>query len=116
MAVRIMFDEANNPIQPTIVLTTRGGRKLGRIPTVNVAFKDGMNDGSEMSFNVYQADCKSNWDRITDFKLVWVKEWNRFFEIEVETSDSGDIVKNVTATSLGKAELSQINLYDKEIN
>lgn len=116
MAVRIMFDEANNPIQPTIVLTTRGGRKLGRIPTVNVAFKDGMNDGSEMSFNVYQADCKSNWNRITDFKLVWVKEWNRFFEIEVETSDSGDIVKNVTATSLGKAELSQINLYDKEIN
>lgn len=116
MAVRILFDEAHNPIQPTIVLTTRSGRKLGRIPAVNVVFKDEMNNGYEMSFKVYQADCKSNWDRITDFKLVWVKEWNRYFEIEVEVSDDGSTMKSVTATSLGKAELSQINLYDKEIN
>ena len=116
MAVRILFDEAHNPIQPTIVLTTRSGRRLGRIPAVNVVFKDGMNDGYEMSFKVYRADCEGSWDRITDFKLVWVREWNRFFEIEVEVSDDGTTAKNVTATSLGKAELSQINLYNKEIN
>ena len=114
MAVRILFDEAHNPIQPTIVLTTRSGRRLGRIPAVNVVFKDEMNNGYEMSFKVYQADCKSNWDRITDFKLVWVKEWNRYFEIEVEVSDDGSAMKSVTATSLGKAELSQINLYDRK--
>lgn len=115
MAVRIQFDSNHNPIQPTIVLATRGGRKLGRIPAVNVVFKDNMSNGCEMSFKVYKEGC-AIWERITDFKLVWVREWNRFFEIEVEVSDDGSVSKSVTASSLGSAELSQINLYDSEIN
>lgn len=116
MAVQIQFDETHNPMAPTIVLATRSGRKLGAIPAVNIVFKDKMNDGYEMSFTVHRAHCKDIWNRITDFKLVWVKEWNRFFEIEVEVADSGNTTKRVTAASLGKAELSQINLYDKQIN
>lgn len=70
-----------------------------------------------LSFNVPE---KSNvtdfWDLIKDFKLVWAKEWNRWFEAAVEISESDSTRKNVTLTSLGEAELSQINLYDIEIN
>lgn len=116
MAVQIQFDSLHNPIQPTIVLTTRNGRRLGKIPASNVVFKGTMNDGLDMSFKVYQSECGQLWDKITDFKCVWAKEWNQLFEIEVEKTDDGSLMKNVTAVSLGKAELSQIKLYGKEIN
>lgn len=116
MAVQIQFDSLHNPIQPTIVLTTRNGRKLGKISAKNVVFKASMSDGFDMSFKVYQSECPQIWDKITDFKCVWAKEWNQLFEIEVETDDDGSLTKNVTAVSLGKAELSQIKLYEKEIN
>lgn len=115
MAVQIKFDESHNPISPTIVLATRNGRKLGKIPAQNVVLKASMHS-DDISFKVDKEDCGSQWDLITDFKLVWVREWNRWFEIYVEIDDTIRTVKSVTAVSLGKAELSQINLYDKQIN
>lgn len=115
MAVQIKFDGSHNPISPTIVLATRNGRKLGKIPAQNVVLKASMHS-DDISFKVDKEDCGSQWDLITDFKLVWVREWNRWFEIYVEIDDTIRTVKSVTAVSLGKAELSQINLYDKQIN
>ena len=116
MAVRIKFDGAHNPIQPSIVLATRRGRKIGKLPALNVKFKDSMNNGYDMSFTVNQPDCPNIWDKIQDFKLIWVREWNLWFEIEVDIQDTGSMSKNITAVALGKAELSQIKLYNKEIN
>lgn len=58
----------------------------------------------------------SLWKTITDFKLVWVKEWDKFFEIYVSVDEDEQTIKNITAKSLGKSELSQINLYNIEIN
>lgn len=56
------------------------------------------------------------WEQIKDFKLVWAREWNIWFEAYVEISESDSTTKNITLTSLGEAELSQINLYNIEIN
>lgn len=117
MAVRIKFDNTHNAIQPTLVLATRGGRKLGKIPSLNIVFKDGMNECSEMSFRVNKVDCKTKfWEQLVDFRLVWVREWDKWFEIYVELDESNDTVKNISAKALGEAELSQINLYNIEIN
>lgn len=116
MAVQIQFDSLHNPIQPTIVLTTRNGRRLGKISVQNLVVKGTLSDGFDMSFKIYKEECPALWEQIVDFKCVWAKEWNQTFEISVEASDDGDLVKNITAVSLGKAELSQIKLYEKEIN
>lgn len=56
------------------------------------------------------------WDKITDFKLVYCKEWDMWFEIRVELDESTEAVKTVFCTQLGQAELSQIMLYNIEIN
>lgn len=56
------------------------------------------------------------WNNIKDFKLMYCREYNMWFEIYVEIDESNHLVKNVTAKSLGEAELSQINLYGIEIN
>lgn len=58
----------------------------------------------------------SLWKSITDFKLVWVKEWDKWFEIYVSLDESETTIKNITAKSLGEAELSQVNLYNIQIN
>lgn len=243
MAVRIKFDSNHTAIEPTLVLSTRSGRKIGRIPAYNIHFKDGMNECSEMSFTVNKRECitadsytdkvhkvpinvynlissgtgfdqlgsltsdqkyelnqyleiynklsniqlkfsgshnvvyntpaysidnnyiyfKDNnnntliridlegnvyinnannigfsyddgcrielsfdvptvivesdfWEQIKDFKLLWVREWDKWFELYVEIDESNDMIKNVNAKALGEAELSQINLYGIEIN
>lgn len=56
------------------------------------------------------------WDKLVEFKLLWCREWNVWFEIYVTTEDENSVVKSVKCVSLGEAELSQTYLYDVEIN
>lgn len=119
MAVKINFDSTHNAVEPTMVLAKKNGKFLGAIQAHKIRFKDILNAPSEFSFTIYKSDYQNNlalWDSIEDFKIVWVKEWNKCFEIYVETTDEDGIHKSVTAKSLGEAELSQINLYGIEIN
>lgn len=119
MAIKINFDPSKNPEPPTLVLAKRNGDKLGMLPARSINISDSMNDASEIVFNVYKYEngVKCNlWDDITDFKLVYCVEWNMWFEITVELDESIESVKTVSCTSLGHAELSQIMLYDIEIN
>ena len=119
MAVRIKFDNTHNVIQPTFVLATRAGHKLGTIPATNISVSDSFNSCFELEFQVSQSDNGNKyhlWDKITDFKLVWCREWDVWFEMYVSVQDENDMVKNVSCVSLGEAELSQINLYNIEIN
>ena len=119
MAIRIMFDAANNPEAPTVVLAKRDGGKLGQIDARSISVSDSFNDAPEMSFTVYKElngkKCEL-WDEITNFKLIYCVEWNEWFEITVELDESNETVKTVFATGLGYAELGQIMLYDIEIN
>ena len=117
MSVKINFDNEYNAIQPTLVLTTRRGQKLGALPAYNLNFQDCLNLYSSMEFDINKSDCGNGiWNKIIDLKLVWVKEWNRLFEIHTEINESDDTKKHVSCVSLGEAELSQINLYSIEIN
>ena len=119
MAVKINFDSTHNAIEPTMVLAKKNGKLLGVIQASKIRFKDILNSPSEFSFTVYKTDYLNNltlWGNIDDFKIIWVKEWNRCYEIYVETTDENGIHKSITAKSLGEAELSQINLYGIEIN
>lgn len=120
MAIRLKFDDMNNVQTPTLVLATRSGNKLGCVPAYNLVFKGCLNiPSAEMSFRVNKVEDGVEhplWSQIKDFKLIWVKEWDVWFEIYVEIDEQNEIVKTVTAKSLGEAELSQINLYGMEVN
>ena len=119
MAVRIKFDNTHNVIQPTFVLATRAGHKLGSVPATNISVSDSFNSGFDLEFKVQKTDNGVQyplWDKLTDFKLVWCREWDVWFEIYVSIDDEEGEVKNVSCISLGEAELSQVNLYNIEIN
>ena len=84
MAVRIKFDKSHNVIQPTFVLATRSGKKLGVIQADNIQISDSMNSHFELSFQVQKeidgVRCPL-WDQIEDFKLLWCREWTVWFDI-----------------------------------
>lgn len=117
----------------TIVLSTRDKRHLGQLYGLkSVTYSGNMNNANEMSFTVYKndlvessdKDCDERiekhreylWNNIVNFKLIWVKELDEYFEIHVSLDDSNDVYKSITATSLCEAELSQTMLYNFEIN
>lgn len=121
MAINIKLDLSGNPEPPTIVLANRNGNKLGqlKVDENSVDLCDKLNDASEISFTVNKyVDEKLTplWDELVDFKLVWCKEWDLWFEIRVELDEETETVKTVFCTQLGQAELSQIMLHNIEIN
>lgn len=121
MAIDIKFDLVNNPEPPTIILANRNGNKLGqlKVNTESIELVDKFNDASEFSFTVNKyinEELTPLWDKIVDFKLVYCKEWDCWFEISVELDEATETVKTVFCTQLGQAELSQIMLYNIEIN
>lgn len=121
MAINLKFDLTGNPEPPTIILANRNGNKLGQIKVNedSIDINDKFNDASEFSFTVNKYiddELTYLWDKIVDFKLVYCKEWDLWFEIIVELDEETETVKTVFCTQLGQAELSQIKLYDIEIN
>ena len=121
MAINIKFDLFGNPEPPTIILANRNGNKLGqlKINIESIELSDKLNDASELSFTINKYTNNKItplWDKIVDFKLVYCKEWDAWFEIAVELDEATETVKTVICTQLGQAELSQIMLYNIEIN
>lgn len=121
MAIKIKFDLSGNPELPTIILANRNGNKLGQLDVVaqSVELNDKFNDASEIAFRVNKyIDNKLTplWDKLVDFKLIYCKEWDLWFEAKVELDEETESVKTVFCTQLGHAELSQIMLHNIEIN
>lgn len=119
MAIRIRFDPSNNPELPTLILAAENGKKLGELSKQSVTLKDCLNDAAELTFSIhkYTDGIKSPlWDGIRDFRLVWCKEWDTWFQIQVDAKETNETVKTIHGTSLCEAELSQAILHNIEIN
>ena len=121
MAIDIKFDLTGNPEPPTIILANRNGNKLGQLKVNedSIDLVDKFNDASEISFTVNKyinGELTPLWDKLLDFKLIYCKEWDLWFEATVELDEETESVKTVFCTQLGQAELSQIMLYNIEIN
>ncbi|MCM1220288.1 MAG: hypothetical protein NC548_37975 [Lachnospiraceae bacterium] len=119
MNVKINFDSVGSPETPTFILANRSGNKLGKINAVNIIANDSLNNAAEISFvvNKFINNKKDYlWNKIKDFKLIYCKEFDTWYEISVEIDESDKTVKNVSCVQLAQAELSQILLHNIEIN
>lgn len=116
----IKFDKYNKVQDFTLVLSNRNYKHHGQLHNIeNLVYKRNLNSADELSFQVHKLNGNQEetlWNDIVDLKLIWIKELNEYFEIQVSTNDSSDIVKSITATSLCECELSQTLLYGIEIN
>lgn len=117
---KLRMDTSGNVEDISFVLAKKNGDKLGNIVNVdNIVAKHSMKEASDITFVAYK---KMNdniikcWNDIKDFKLVWVPEWDMWYEITVEVNEKDENIKRVSGKTLGEAELSQIMLYGIEIN
>lgn len=114
------MDTSGNVEDISFVLAKKNGDKLGNITNVdNIVTKHSMKEASEFIFAAHKKIGDSIikcWNAIKDFKLVWIPEWDMWYEITVEVNEKDENIKNVSGKTLGEAELSQIMLYGIEIN
>lgn len=142
---RIIFDVSGNPEMPTLILMTKGQKRIGEITNfTEFHISSNMNAIDEISFvlhkysngveglynknensdndDVNNSEQKTEpseykyWDEVKDFRIIYAPEWKQYFEISVSLDDDSDVIKTVTGTALQETELSRINLYDTEIN
>ena len=119
MPIKVKFDSANIPEKPTFVLAYKNGKKIGAIEVEDTIIRDSMINPAEISFKVkkYMKDSLNvYWDYVKDFRLIWMKESDTWFELYVDIDESTETVKTVTTKQLGQAELGQIKLFSVEIN
>ncbi len=103
-----------------IILGNKALQKYGEIDHIfHIQFHSQLIGADDLSFTVYKTvdgkTCRL-WNELVNFRLIWVKEYNEWFQIKVSIDDSEPVTKKViTATSLCEAELSQ-RLLTIEIN
>lgn len=121
MAIDIKFDLNGNPEPPTIILANRNGNKLGQLDVDqdSIDLNDKLVDACEFTFTLHKYinnKITNLWDKMVSFKLIYCKEWDEWFEASVELDEETETIKTVLCTQLEKSELSQLNLYNVEIN
>jgi hypothetical protein len=117
MAAKIGFDTAGNIENLTLVLAYRSGEKIATFSNVSeLIFSESLGNPPEFSFKVTKSLSSSYWDEIKDFRLMWVAEWDDWYEIYVDLNESTSIIKSISARHLPESELSQLNLYGVNIN
>ena len=120
MPLKIKIDTANRPEIPTLILSKKNGDKFGTINNIsNFHVEDGLNSPPEFTFTVHKNrndKICTLWNDITDFKLLYVNEWDKYFEIKVKLDIEDETIKNVTAKSMQEEELCNVLLFGVEIN
>ena len=119
MAIKIKFDSAHVPQQPTLILYSRSGKCFGKIGAYKVTARSSLLDPDEFAFKVnkfYDNEINPLWEKLVDFKLVYAVEWDTFFQMTLDINETTETVKSIDCIQLGQAELSQIYLFGIEIN
>ena len=117
--IKINFDTSNNPIPPLIVLGKRNGHKINGLVYESLITSDGLNSVPEftcVSHKMINGKLNPLWDDIKNFRTAWVKEWDTWFDIEVDKKENDELTKNISGTRLGESELSNIKINGLEIN
>ena len=117
--IKVQFDSSHNVIPPTLVLSKRNGTKMGVIPATDIAVSDEFNAYTELTCSVSKFNNEVEyqyWDELKDFRCIYIPTWDEWLEAKVTVSETNALEKNLLCRSLCESELSQIMLYDVQIN
>lgn len=118
--MQLKFNLNNNVETPEIILGKRNFDKFGAITNFdNLTYDYNLMSPDSISFTVYKEldyEKERLWDEIKDRRLIWLKEFNEWFQINVNINEENGLVKEITGTSLCEAELSQVLIKSTEIN
>ena len=118
---KIVFDKNHNVDMPTLLLQNRNFDTIGFFSNIsNFTYSENFNSSNEISFTTYYKNGYGQinplWNSICDLKVIYIPEFNERFEISVSIDEEDYTKKNISAHSLCESELSNIRLYNIEIN
>ena len=117
---KFTYDYFHHISSPTIILCTRWHNNIGLIDNItNISNEFNMASHQEISFDVHKfSDGKqcSLWNQIVDFKYIYVKEQDEYYELEVDIDETDETIKHCVGVSAGERELSQKYLRDFHCN
>lgn len=119
---KIIFDKYHcNVDMPTLLLQNRDFDTIGIFSNIsNFTYSENFNSSNEISFTTYYKNGYGQinplWNSICDLKVIYIPEFNERFEMYVSIDEENSTKKNISAVSLCEAELSNIKLYNIEIN
>lgn len=118
---KIVFDKNHNVDMPTLLLQNRDFDTIGIFSNIsNFIYSENFNSSNEISFTTYYKNGYGQinplWNSICDLKVIYIPEFNERFEMYVSIDEENSTKKNISAVSLCEAELSNIKLYNIEIN
>lgn len=120
MGIKPIFDINNTITMPTLILCNRNKHRLGTLTFAeDFEITPDLAGLNELSFKIYKNNNGIQhpmWDNIKDLKLLYIPEYDEYFELEISKEESDKTVKSVIGKNLGIAEPSQTILYDIEIN
>lgn len=118
--MQLKFNLNNNVETPEIILGKRNFEKFGAITNFdNLTYDYNLMSPDSISFTVYKEldyEKERLWDEIKDRRLIWLKEFNEWFQINVNINEENGLIKEITGTSLCEAELGQVLIKSTEIN
>ena len=117
---KFTYDMFGSIAPPTLILSTKYHKHLGNLVNVqNISCEFNMSSHQEISFDVYKeyhdTKCKL-WDKLVDFKYLYVPEHNEYYELQVDIDETNATVKHVVGVSASECELSQKYLRDFHVN
>ena len=118
MPMNISYDNLEQMAPPTLLLCRRDRTVLGALyPVTDLTVTWNLDTCHELSFRVYKELLPDTlWNGLDQFKLLYIPEFAEYYDLDVAVSETEQSVKTITGKSLCEAELSQIVLYDIEIN
>lgn len=118
MPMNISYDNLEQMAPPTLLLCRRDRTVLGALyPVTDLTVTWNLDTCQELSFRVYKELLPDTlWNGLDQFKLLYIPEFAEYYDLDVTVSETEQSVKTITGKSLCEAELSQIVLYDVEIN
>lgn len=117
--IKVEFDANNNPIEPTLVIATKSGHKLGRIIAHDLVATDTLSEAPEFTFKTYKSyndEKNPYYDEIENFRWLWCKEYDCWYECYVTVDDQDGTSKSVQAKRLAEVMLSQTMIFGMHIN
>ena len=113
-----------NDIQDfTLVVAKPNHDMLGQLTSfTELNLEINLNSADNISFSSYKyLDAENKtvdplWEELKPMRLIWVKELNEYFKIEVEVAEENTLIKNVVGVGAAEEELGQQMLFHLEIN
>ena len=118
--MKLKFNINNEVEMPELILGKKNYDKIGSLTNIkDFTYERHLSSANMINLTVHKeldGIIYDKWDEIKDNRLIWIKDFDEWFQITVSVDEEQSITKKIVGTDLCAAELGQYYVYNMEIN